>query len=82
MDDDVGWGEPVQGDCLFDPTNDVITSSACVISEVVVQAYIGHLARLEQYDSLFRPPSTYPALRSKALIIEVNFHRTTSLGVT
>jgi len=61
------------GNSLLKPQNDIIAGAVIIISQVVVESQVGHLASLQEFNSLLRPTNLVPPLWGLTLIIQVGF---------
>src|SRR5690242_3459578 len=59
---------------FLDPHDNVVTCAARIVAEVVVEAYLGDLARLQQRDGFVGPVNSNPPRRGVATIVEEYFH--------
>lgn len=74
MDGNLWRAESFQGDGLFNPKDDVISSSALIIAQIMVKADGGDLSCFEQSNGFVGPKNPSPAIGSGSLIIEIDAH--------
>lgn len=67
-------------DLLLNPSEHVVTGTVLIITQVVVQAQVRDLTRLEEFYGFFGPKGVSPAVRRGTYIVEEDFHREIGLG--
>lgn len=60
--------------CFLDPEHHVVTGSACIVAEIMVQAEFLYLPGLEQRDDVIRPIGPCPSCGCLALIVQKYTH--------